>query len=198
MSPLPSQVATLVAAAILTALVGANAGAQAAGDTIRVTAPAFGIHRAVGVYVEQRSDTLVYHSVADSARLVAVPLGAISRFEVNKGDEFASGPVLAGAIAGFIVGAVAATAVLEHNGFSVCGDCDVPDLGYYAAVGGGIVVGTVGALIGKAIRGGDYRTVKLSPVSADAARSESRSTVTIAPRWDPLVRGPGVTIGLRF
>ena len=111
-----------------------------------------------------------------------LPVAAVTSFELQRDRTKPTGAELGGGIAGMFIGAAVTTIVMENNGYAVCGDCDVPDLGYYAAVGGAIVGGLAGYAIGHSMSGGDYRPVSLGFAPHDQPRSERRVAVTIRRR----------------
>lgn len=185
----------LLAATILIAF---RAPAQMPGDTVRVTAPSLGLSKSLATFITRRDDTLYLKPFLDSIHATVIPVAAVTRFELQRDRSQLTTPEIVGGVSGMILGATFMTAVMEHNGYAVCGDCDVPDLGYYAALGGAVIGGLGGFVIGHSLNGSDYRPISLALGPPEQPRSERRAAVAISPTWIASARGPGLAFGLRF
>ena len=155
------------AVSLAIALICATAGLAAQdstkvakGDAVKVTAPSRDLHEWPGVFEQRTGDTItVRGSGADTARVV-LPIGVITRFEVNHGNQKSHGHALTGLLVGFgagaIVGAVDGSSC-DKSSTTICFNSGEEAL-MLGAIGG-----LLGAGIGALIRSDPFTTVTLQP-----------------------------------
>ena len=150
-------------ACALTAIFGAVAAAQdvpalAAGQRVRISAAALGIHNQVGTLLEWRTDTVRVQPARRRTETLRLPRAAITQLDVSMGKRSRIGR---GALIGLFAGAAVGAGVGAAVGGGQNGDG-----GSYAGLGalvfggigaaGGLVVGTV---IGAATTTDQWRRV---------------------------------------
>jgi hypothetical protein len=140
---------------IATIVLAANLQAQrlpAAGDRLRVTAPAFSVAPTVGTLANLASDTLRLNS---GRQVVALPRGLVTELEVSRGHAYGHSAGL-----GFLIGAGTGGVIGALAGASCSGEwlCPGPAAG---AAAFGVLFGAVGALIGLVAAPERWETVPL-------------------------------------
>jgi hypothetical protein len=177
-----SQRGWRAAAAVLASIAGAAGLAAgqdttlvAAGDAVRISAPAVGLHESEAVFVRVQRDTLVVRGRSNTT-VTAIPLAAVTGFEVNHGNRPPVRQTLKGAFIGGSVGLLAGTiASSECPTFYGSGSCHSRFAAMMAGLGAGALVG---AGIGSLIKVANYRTVKLAR-DASATMALSRRSVGV-------------------
>jgi hypothetical protein len=145
-----------------------------AGDAVRISAPSLGLYKSAAVFVRVDRDTLVVRAAPGDTTLTAIPLAAVSKFEVNHGNRAPARQTLKGALIGGSVGILAGTiASMECQGYYGSGECRSKFGPMMAGLGAGALVG---AGVGSLIKVARFRTVKLAP-DVTATMALSRCTV---------------------
>jgi hypothetical protein len=139
----------------------------APGDPVRVTAPTAGLKRWTGYFAGFRGDSiLLYATPADTSRRV-VPVDAVERFEVDRGNHPEERQVLKGMAIGATMGlvwGVAASALYScgHDSYWLCDPHHT--IPTFTLVGAG-----VGGLMGAFWKERPYAIVPLASVRSSAA-----------------------------
>ncbi|HEY6852630.1 MAG TPA: hypothetical protein VI139_00170 [Gemmatimonadales bacterium] len=138
----------------------------AAGQRVRVMAPAVSPTPIVGAFARLAGDTLVVETPASAWR---IPRGSVTRIDASRGMQSHTGQ---GALIGGVLGAGVTALALGNS--SLCADLEAQ--GTCAAIGAG-AGGLAGLLLGAAI-GSYHKSERWERVPANALR------VTLAPGGD--------------
>ena len=139
----------------------------AAGQRVRVTAPASSPTPIVGAFARLATDTLVIETPASVWR---IPRGSVTRIDVSRGTKSHAGQ---GALYGGIVGAGVAAVALGTS--SLCADLEAGGTcAVVGAAGGGVAGALLGALIGSATKSERWKEVPPTRLRVTLTRWDNR------------------------
>jgi len=145
----------------------------AAGERVRVTAPAMSPTPIVGAFARLGADTLVIETPVSTRRF---PRASVTRLEVSTGRRSHVGQ---GALYGGIVGAGVAALALGSS--SLCADLEAGGTcALVGAAGGGVAGVLLGALIGSATKSDRWEEVAPTRLRVTLTRRDNRPLLLVA------------------
>jgi len=171
------------------------------GDSLRFTSRSLGVTRwRYGILVGAHGDTVFYRSAHADTSVIGIPADAITKLEVNVGNQPPHSQAGKGALIGLMIGGAVGVAagIATYDAEKGTPDTGCVSMGipcHLSPVGVGLLCAAGGALYG-AVIGAFVHAPSYKPYTSTSLAASIASHV--APTWDPVRRAPGIVASVRF